>query len=329
VPKLDELCVLIETYKPHILCIVETWLCSDITDNEVTIPGFQLYRLDRNRHGGGILMYISDKLTVCHLPAIVQDHNLEFLPLSVRILDHKFCIAVFYRPPSAPSNIFDTSFQCIDISQFLNFYLVSDFNVNMSDPSHPLYHKVCNLMDSFSLSQVVTGHTHTSPTGRDSLIDLGFISNPSLLCTCNVIPPLANSDHYGVHTIFNLKSSASTFTSQRPRKVWCYAHVDFSKACHLISDTDWNSIISDNIDHSWMQWQERFLAIMEECIPRKVLPPRHNLPWLNKGIIQSIRRRNNLFKRARILQRTKADTNELEIELYLRYAMQKGIIFVN
>jgi len=48
-----------------------------------------------------------------------------------------------------------------------------------------------------------------------------------------------------------------------------------------------------------MQWQERFLAIMEECIPRKVLPPRRNLPCLNKGIIQSIRRRNNLFKRAK------------------------------
>jgi len=142
---------------------------------------------------------------------------------------------------------------------------------------------------------------YTSPNvnGRDSLIDLSFITNPSLLCNCTVIPPLANSDHYGVHTIFNLKSSASTFTSQRPRKVWCYAHADFSKACHLISDTDWNSIISDNIDHSWMQWQERFLAIMEECIPRKVLPPRRNLPWLNKGIIQSIRRRNNLFKRAK------------------------------
>ena len=38
---------------------------------------------------------------------------------------------------------------------------------------------------------------------------------------------------------------------------------------------------------------------MEEYIPRKVLPPRRNLPWLNKGIIQSIRRKNNLFKRAK------------------------------
>ena len=38
---------------------------------------------------------------------------------------------------------------------------------------------------------------------------------------------------------------------------------------------------------------------MEECIPRKILPPRRrNLPWLNKSLIQSIRRRNCLFKRA-------------------------------
>ena len=40
---------------------------------------------------------------------------------------------------------------------------------------------------------------------------------------------------------------------------------------------------------------------MEKCIPRGVLPPRRrNLPWLNKGIIQSMRRRNNFFKKAKI-----------------------------
>ena len=119
-------------------------------------------------------MYLSDKLTVCYLPAIVQDHNLEFLPLSLRFLDHKFCIAVFYRPQVLRLiYILFHSIECIDISQFLYFHLVGNFDVNMSDPSHPLYQKVCNL-DSFLLSQVVTGHAHASPTGRDSLIDLGL-----------------------------------------------------------------------------------------------------------------------------------------------------------
>ena len=66
-------------------------------------------------------MYLSDKLTVCHLPAIVQDrHKLEFLPLSVRFLDQKYFIAVFFIDPQVLHlNIFDTLFhsiECIDIS---------------------------------------------------------------------------------------------------------------------------------------------------------------------------------------------------------------------
>ena len=40
-----------------------------------------------------------------------------------------------------------------------------------------------------------------------------------------------------------------------------------------------------------------FLSIMEQCIPKKVLPSkRRNLPWLNKHLIQSMRRRNCLFR---------------------------------
>ena len=35
---------------------------------------------------------------------------------------------------------------------------------------------------------------------------------------------------------------------------------------------------------------------MEQCIPRATLPKRHNLPWLNKKIIQAIRKRNLLYK---------------------------------
>ena len=47
-PKFDRLCTLCATYKPDVLCLVETWLCYDISDNEIMIPGYQLHRLDRN-----------------------------------------------------------------------------------------------------------------------------------------------------------------------------------------------------------------------------------------------------------------------------------------
>ena len=39
------------------------------------------------------------------------------------------------------------------------------------------------------------------------------------------------------------------------------------------------------------------MSIMEECIPRRVLPSQRNLPWLNKNIKSAMRKRNTLFKK--------------------------------
>ena len=169
----------------------------------------------------------------------------------------------------------------------------------MKHPSHPLYHKVCSLMDFFSLNQVVTDYTHTSPCGNTSLIDLALTSSPAQTVTCDSIPPLANSDHNGLDLNVSLKSNIQHARTNR-RTVWRYAHADFSKANRLISEMDWDSLYCADIDQHCMQWQNMFSSIMEQCIPKKVLPPkRRNRPWLNKSIIQSIRRRNAAHKRAK------------------------------
>ena len=99
IPKFDELCLLVETHQPDIVCIVETWLDHDISDNESYLPGFQLYRLDRNHHGGGILMYAQHNLIVNVLPSNNVPHNLEFLPISVRHNHFKVGIANFISHP--------------------------------------------------------------------------------------------------------------------------------------------------------------------------------------------------------------------------------------
>jgi hypothetical protein len=38
---------------------------------------------------------------------------------------------------------------------------------------------------------------------------------------------------------------------------------------------------------------------MAQSIPNRVIPARRNLPWLNKSIIQSMKKRNQLFKKAK------------------------------
>ena len=62
IPKLDELQLLCAAHEnPCIVCLVETWLERDIQDTELTIPNLTIIQLDRNRHGGGVAMFIQ-----CH-----------------------------------------------------------------------------------------------------------------------------------------------------------------------------------------------------------------------------------------------------------------------
>ena len=54
IPKLDELRLECVNRQPDIVCIVETWLDDTVSDNELLLPDYQIYRYDRNRHGGGV-----------------------------------------------------------------------------------------------------------------------------------------------------------------------------------------------------------------------------------------------------------------------------------
>ena len=58
-PKIDELRALTLVYKPHLICIVETWLDNQILNTEICIDGYDIVRLDRNRQGGGVLIFVS------------------------------------------------------------------------------------------------------------------------------------------------------------------------------------------------------------------------------------------------------------------------------
>ena len=101
-PKFDELVILCEIHKPGIVCIVESWLSEDIEDSELKIPDYQVLRLDRNRHGGGILIFVHNSLTYNVISK--GPSNLELMLISVgqHKSSSKFCIGIFYRSVSGP-----------------------------------------------------------------------------------------------------------------------------------------------------------------------------------------------------------------------------------
>jgi len=164
-PKNDELCVTMETHNPDMICIVETWLCDDILNSEIALPGYQLYRRDRNRHGGGVLIYVKDHFVCSILPSA---DNLEIITVSVCYGSSKVFISLFYRPPNSSSQIFDDLFlylQSLNVGSFCNYILLGDFNVNfvinhtLFIPSCTVFlnHFVCNRLSLITLIWVPMG----------------------------------------------------------------------------------------------------------------------------------------------------------------------------
>ena len=229
-PKTDHLRVLVATDVPDVVCIVESWLESSNSNIEIALPGYTIVRLDRNRHGGGILMYIHASL---HFSIITsRPLSLEFLLLSVAYNNcsgkTKLFIGLFYRPPCSSIVICDTLFSVLESlnhSMLSRFVLVGDFNVNYLDHDHSYFNILSNNLDSFNLTQVVSEPTHVcNSNGGGCLIDFVVVSNPDHLLNCLVIPELANSDHFGICFVMKWKPHQDYVT---PRKIWRYNHANF------------------------------------------------------------------------------------------------------
>ena len=91
------------------------------------------------------------------------------------------------------------------------------------------------------------------------LIDLVFMSNLSQLSSCSVVPPLENSDHHGLHLVIT-QLSVPTQKPRKPRLIWIYAQADYDSARAMIETTDWDSLISEDVNVSLAKWQARFMS---------------------------------------------------------------------
>ena len=96
----------IDQYHLAILCISETWLDSNISDCEISIPGYRLLRTDRkSRKGGGVCIYIHSSLAANELHVkYPRDERQQAEAIFAEITLHKnfkVTVGCVYRPPDS------------------------------------------------------------------------------------------------------------------------------------------------------------------------------------------------------------------------------------
>lgn len=102
-PKLDFINVLTTESNLDILVITE--LSGKVSDSDVAIMGFNLFRADRHSRGGGVIIYIKEHLAACVISSASVPKCCECIILDVSVGgDTHITISVIYRPPSAPNS---------------------------------------------------------------------------------------------------------------------------------------------------------------------------------------------------------------------------------
>ena len=95
----DEIEILAAENKIDRITVNETKLESTLDNSMVTLNDFTLLRLDRNRHSGGVAMFIRETIDFKHRMDL-QPGSFEILRIEVKPKFSKpFLVLAWYRPP--------------------------------------------------------------------------------------------------------------------------------------------------------------------------------------------------------------------------------------
>ena len=303
-PKIDSLRALAAADDPDIILLCETWLDDSITDAELSISNYSICRRDRNRHGGGVAIYVRDNVPYS---VFISHTSLELLMVDLKLKQGNLLCGVFYRPPSsAPSilTLLDSTLEELPPNKQKSLVLLGDFNIDSRNQNLPSLSLINSIQDKFGLQQVVTEPTRTSSTS-ETIIDHAYLADKAMLSSCETEPPLEDSDHRSISLKLHLLPPRG---KRVRRKVWIYKQADFDTANDTLQclPSDIYLDNSNDIDSFWIKWRDFFLATMSSCIPCKNISSTKRLPYLNKDLTLLIRKKQRRFKQAKRLNSERA-----------------------
>ena len=195
-PKIDQVKCIIDAIKLDVFCINESWLDDSIGEYEYEINGYQIFSKHRNRHGGGIVVYIKDSLIVMRRNDL-EITDVECIWLEITMSNKNILLCSMYRPPSANASYFDNMLNMFEKACFEDklINIIGDLNINTDYDSSQI-----DLIESLNcLTQLIEKYTRVTQTSK-SIIDLIFTSNPECHA-CTGVYEITMSDHYLIYTV--------------------------------------------------------------------------------------------------------------------------------
>lgn len=127
---MDFLKIWITNSDPDVAVISESWLNPNIKDSDIAIVGYNVFRTDRAKRGGGVAMFVKNNLNCSVRISTSLPGQFELLAVNINLGDYPIVIVGVYRPPSAvPEALQSLSEKCSSVSS-CETVILGDFNLD-------------------------------------------------------------------------------------------------------------------------------------------------------------------------------------------------------
>ena len=210
-PRTDKLQLFLNDNDVDVCALSETHLDSKIDADLINIAGYNIFRKDRNRSGGGVCFYVRENLSVKCLSELSID-GIETLWMQINAGTKVAIFGVCYRPPNQSSTdiefFMDALYATFDIINETHsnspIVLLGDFNDRCSDwnsnhEDSELGLRLHDLLHSFGFVQLIN-----EPTRGRNVLDLLITRNRKQILHYKVCDPIDNLDHCPIYGTLNM-----------------------------------------------------------------------------------------------------------------------------
>ena len=267
-----------------ILVITETKLDETYPNFQFYIEGYSLpFRLDRNRNGGGLMIYVREDIPSKLLKKHNFQYDIEGLFIELNFRKSKWLLGGFYHPPSQSDQYFFNSLdKALDLyCNYEKILLSGDFNAELGE-TH---------LDTF-LYQHDFKNINKEPTcfkniDNPSCIDFFFTNSPKSFFNTDSFFIGLSDFHKMVLTVFK-----TTFEKSMPKEIIYRDYKNFN-------EDNFNEEIRKKCSihriKNYEDFEKNYLDVLNKQAPRKkkILRANH-APYVTKLMRKAIMKRSNL-----------------------------------
>lgn len=288
-----------------VICFCETWLRADIENTLITIPGYEIIRLDREiivnnrlKTGGGICTYLKSGIIFNHLTSLnVMSSDIELQVIEIKNTNCRDMIVVnIYRPPSgncdsAIDKLRDVFLELTSFRGCRDLVILGDFNVDLLEKGHN-QNLLEDLCSEFNFISNIDVPTRTTPRNK-SCLDI-ILSSITHIQSSGII--LNNiSDHFPIFIVKKksmIKHEKTTFQGRS------YRNFDRAEFCERLQDYNWGRFYASfDVDTAWDEMYRRILAVSDEMCPIKTFHIKDKKPiWYHDELVEYSTNRDEFFR---------------------------------